>query len=139
MRVVVLKGGRSLERAVSLRSAARVEDALRRIGHEVEQLLNRAVLAAAPVQRHERDVRAHLLEPVDEVGADVDRVDVVAEALQSVLDLSAGAEGDLALERAAALEQRDAAHCARRRSGSTLGSSAARGLGFAGSAPVSVP
>jgi D-alanine-D-alanine ligase len=35
MRVVVLKGGRSLERAVSLRSAARVEDALRRLGHEV--------------------------------------------------------------------------------------------------------
>lgn len=34
MRVVVLKGGRSLERAVSLRSAARVEDALRRLGHE---------------------------------------------------------------------------------------------------------
>jgi D-alanine-D-alanine ligase len=34
VRVVVLKGGRSLERAVSLRSAARVEDALRRLGHE---------------------------------------------------------------------------------------------------------
>jgi D-alanine-D-alanine ligase len=34
MKVVVLKGGRSLERAVSLRSAARVEDALRRLGHE---------------------------------------------------------------------------------------------------------
>ncbi len=30
----MLKGGRSLERAVSLRSAARVEDALRRLGHE---------------------------------------------------------------------------------------------------------
>ncbi|HEV2973814.1 MAG TPA: D-alanine--D-alanine ligase [Solirubrobacteraceae bacterium] len=34
-RVAVLKGGSSLERAVSLRSAARVEDALRRLGHEV--------------------------------------------------------------------------------------------------------
>ncbi|HEX3803943.1 MAG TPA: D-alanine--D-alanine ligase [Solirubrobacteraceae bacterium] len=34
-RVAVLKGGRSLERQVSLNSAARVEDALRRIGHEV--------------------------------------------------------------------------------------------------------
>jgi D-alanine-D-alanine ligase len=34
VKVVVLKGGRSLERAVSLRSAARVEDALRRLGHE---------------------------------------------------------------------------------------------------------
>ncbi len=35
MKVAVLKGGRSLERGVSLRSAARVEDALGRIGHEV--------------------------------------------------------------------------------------------------------
>jgi D-alanine-D-alanine ligase len=34
-RVAVLKGGRSLERQVSLRSGARVEDALARLGHEV--------------------------------------------------------------------------------------------------------
>ena len=34
-RVAVLKGGRSLERTVSLSSAARVEDALERLGHEV--------------------------------------------------------------------------------------------------------
>ncbi|HWB68823.1 MAG TPA: D-alanine--D-alanine ligase [Solirubrobacterales bacterium] len=34
MKVAVLKGGRSLERGVSLRSAARVEDALARLGHE---------------------------------------------------------------------------------------------------------
>ncbi len=34
-RVAVLKGGRSLEREVSLRSGARVEDALERLGHEV--------------------------------------------------------------------------------------------------------
>lgn len=34
MRVAVLKGGRSLERQVSLRSGARVEDALERLGHE---------------------------------------------------------------------------------------------------------
>jgi D-alanine-D-alanine ligase len=33
--VAVLKGGRSLERQVSLRSGARVEDALARLGHEV--------------------------------------------------------------------------------------------------------
>jgi D-alanine-D-alanine ligase len=33
--VAVLKGGRSLERGVSLRSGARVEDALERLGHEV--------------------------------------------------------------------------------------------------------
>ena len=32
-RVAVLKGGRSLERSVSLRSGARVEDALERLGH----------------------------------------------------------------------------------------------------------
>jgi len=35
MKVAVLKGGRSLERLVSLRSGARVEDALERLGHEV--------------------------------------------------------------------------------------------------------
>jgi D-alanine-D-alanine ligase len=34
-RVAVLKGGRSLERQVSLRSGARVEDALASLGHEV--------------------------------------------------------------------------------------------------------
>ena len=35
MKVAVLKGGRSLERSVSLRSGARVEDALGRLGHQV--------------------------------------------------------------------------------------------------------
>ena len=35
MRVAVLKGGRSLERQVSLRSGSRVENALQRLGHEV--------------------------------------------------------------------------------------------------------
>jgi D-alanine-D-alanine ligase len=35
VRVAVLKGGRSLERTVSLRSGARVEDALERLGHDV--------------------------------------------------------------------------------------------------------
>jgi D-alanine-D-alanine ligase len=34
VKVAVLKGGRSLERGVSLRSGARVEDALARLGHE---------------------------------------------------------------------------------------------------------
>jgi D-alanine-D-alanine ligase len=37
-RVAVLKGGRSLERQVSLRSGARVEDALERLGHDVVAL-----------------------------------------------------------------------------------------------------
>ncbi|MEO7198541.1 MAG: D-alanine--D-alanine ligase, partial [Solirubrobacterales bacterium] len=35
MKVAVLKGGRSLERAVSLSSGARVEDALNELGHQV--------------------------------------------------------------------------------------------------------
>jgi D-alanine-D-alanine ligase len=34
LKVAILKGGRSLERGVSLRSGARVEDALQRLGHE---------------------------------------------------------------------------------------------------------
>jgi D-alanine-D-alanine ligase len=34
VKVAVLRGGRSLERGVSLRSGARVEDALKRLGHE---------------------------------------------------------------------------------------------------------
>lgn len=38
MKVAVLKGGRSLERGVSLRSGARVEDALERLGHEVQAI-----------------------------------------------------------------------------------------------------
>ncbi len=38
MKVAVLKGGRSLERGVSLRSGARVEDALARLGHEVQAI-----------------------------------------------------------------------------------------------------
>jgi D-alanine-D-alanine ligase len=35
VKVAVLKGGRSLERQVSLKSGGRVEDALRRLGHDV--------------------------------------------------------------------------------------------------------
>jgi D-alanine-D-alanine ligase len=37
-RIAVLKGGRSLERQVSLNSGARVEDSLRRLGHEVIEI-----------------------------------------------------------------------------------------------------
>ena len=37
-RVAVLKGGSSLERQVSLRSGGRVEDALERLGHDVEAI-----------------------------------------------------------------------------------------------------
>ena len=55
MRVAVLKGGRSLERQVSLRSGARVQDALERLGHEVVpidvggDLVERLAAAAADV------------------------------------------------------------------------------------------
>jgi D-alanine-D-alanine ligase len=63
-RVAVLKGGRSLERQVSLRSGARVQDALERLGHEVvaidagTDLVNRLRDAApdvAFVAMHGRD------------------------------------------------------------------------------------
>lgn len=52
-KVVVLKGGRSLEREVSLRSGANVEGALRRLGHDVvgidvDQHLVRTLRAEAP-------------------------------------------------------------------------------------------
>jgi D-alanine-D-alanine ligase len=64
MRVAVLKGGRSLERQVSLRSGARVQDALERLGHEVIPLdvgadlvdrLRRAEPDVAFVALHGRD------------------------------------------------------------------------------------
>ena len=53
MKVAVLKGGKSLERSVSLRSGARVEDALARLGHEALSLdaagdLVERLLAARP-------------------------------------------------------------------------------------------
>jgi D-alanine-D-alanine ligase len=55
VKVAVLKGGPSLERQVSLRSGARVEDALDRLGHEV-----------API-----DVGADLIERLESVRPDV--------------------------------------------------------------------
>jgi len=53
VRVAVLKGGRSLERGVSLRSGARVEDALEGLGHEVTSIdaggdLVKRLIAAQP-------------------------------------------------------------------------------------------
>ncbi len=63
-KVAVLKGGRSLERAVSLRSGAHVQDALQRLGHEVVALdagpeLVSELLAAEPdvafIALHGRD------------------------------------------------------------------------------------
>jgi len=63
-RVAVLKGGRSLERQVSMRSGARVEDALARLGHEAVGIdvgpdliarLREAAPNAAFVAMHGRD------------------------------------------------------------------------------------
>ena len=63
-RIAVLKGGRSLERQVSLKSGARVQDALERLGHEVTAIdvgaeLVAQLTAAAPelafVALHGRD------------------------------------------------------------------------------------
>jgi D-alanine-D-alanine ligase len=51
-RVAVLKGGRSFERQVSLRSGARVQDALERLGHDVV-----AVDAGVDLVRRLRDER----------------------------------------------------------------------------------
>ena len=60
----MLKGGRSLERQVSLRSGARVEDALGRLGHEVVaidvgtdliQRLREAAPEVAFIAMHGRD------------------------------------------------------------------------------------
>ena len=59
-RVAVLKGGRSLERAVSLRSGAHVQDGLQRLGHEVvaidvgAELVPRAARGRAPTPRSSR-------------------------------------------------------------------------------------
>ena len=49
--VAVLKGGRSLERQVSLRSGARVEDALERLGHDVVGDRRRRRPRRAPARR----------------------------------------------------------------------------------------
>jgi D-alanine-D-alanine ligase len=51
VKVAVLKGGPSLERQVSLRSGARVEDALQRLGHEVVSI----DVAADLIERLEAD------------------------------------------------------------------------------------
>lgn len=54
-RIAVLKGGRSLERQVSLRSGAQVEDALERLGHDVVP-----VDVGADLVDHLRDIRPDL-------------------------------------------------------------------------------
>jgi hypothetical protein len=102
------------------------------------------------VQRDEGHVRRGLAQLRDEIVPDVDADDVVAAALQSVLDAGARAQRHLALERTAAFEDGDP-HRARRRLRASRGGSArtsaragstsrpAGSEGAAGAAPVSVP
>jgi D-alanine-D-alanine ligase len=79
VKVAVLKGGRSLEREVSLRSGARVEDALRSLGHDVVPL----------------DVGADLVKTLREARPDVafvalhgpDGEDGTAQELLEILDI----------------------------------------------------
>jgi D-alanine-D-alanine ligase len=90
--VAVLKGGRSLERQVSLRSGARVEDALARLGHEV-----------VPI-----DVGADLIRRLHEARPDVafiamhgrDGEDGTVQELLEILDIPYTGSGVLACMRA---------------------------------------
>ncbi len=91
-RVAVLKGGRSLERQVSLRSGARVEDALERLGHEVVAL----------------DVGHDLIERLRDISPDVafiamhgrDGEDGTVQELLEILDIPYTGSGVLACVRA---------------------------------------
>nr|MDP8944071.1 D-alanine--D-alanine ligase [Actinomycetota bacterium] len=90
-RVAVLKGGRSLERQVSLRSGARVQDALERLGHEV-----------API-----DVGADLIERLREADPDAafvalhgeDGEDGTVQELLEILGIPHTGSGVLACAR----------------------------------------
>jgi D-alanine-D-alanine ligase len=90
-RVAVLKGGSSLERQVSLRSGARVEDALERLGHEVESI----------------DVGSDLIERLRELRPDaafvamhgVDGEDGTVQELLEILGLPYTGSGVLACSR----------------------------------------
>jgi D-alanine-D-alanine ligase len=91
-RVAVLKGGRSLERQVSLRSGARVEDALERLGHDVVAL----------------DVGQDLIARLREASPDVafiamhgrDGEDGTVQELLEILDIPYTGSGVLACVRA---------------------------------------
>jgi hypothetical protein len=62
------------------------------------------------VQRDERDVGPLAQQAVDEIAPTSIEITLVAEPLERVLDACARAQRDLPLERAPALEDRDAAH-----------------------------
>ena len=91
-RIAVLKGGRSLERQVSLRSGARVEDALERLGHDVVAL----------------DVNHDLISRLRDASPDVafiamhgrDGEDGTVQELLEILDIPYTGSGVLACVRA---------------------------------------
>jgi len=91
-RIAVLKGGRSLERQVSLRSGARVEDALERLGHDVVAL----------------DVNQDLISCLRDASPDVafiamhgrDGEDGTVQELLEILDIPYTGSGVLACVRA---------------------------------------
>jgi D-alanine-D-alanine ligase len=91
VKVAVLKGGRSLERGVSLRSGARVEDALERLGHEIVAL----------------DVGADMVKRLSAAGPDVAFVamhgiggeDGTAQELLEILDIPFTGPGAAACAR----------------------------------------
>jgi D-alanine-D-alanine ligase len=91
-RVAILKGGRSLERQVSLRSGARVEDALKRLDHEVVAI----------------DVALDLIRRLRETAPDVafiamhgrDGEDGTVQELLEILDIPYTGSGVLACTRA---------------------------------------
>ena len=88
-RVAVLKGGRSLEREVSLRSGANAEAALRRLGHDVleldvDQHMVRTLLAERP------DVRERMGAAGRELAAAEHELARVAERQAAAFEMTAG-------------------------------------------------
>jgi len=65
---------------------------------DLEQLLDRAVLATGPVQGDEGGVGALSDQPLDKVGADVERQWLVPQAIQCVLDARPRAQRDAPFE-----------------------------------------
>ncbi len=108
---------------------------------DLQQLLGGAVLTARAVHGDEGDVGPLGAQLLDQVGADVERQDLVAESPQRVLDPSAGAQRDAALERATALEDGDLHASPALRKGSTSARSSATVAGGAtvGCSPVNAP
>ena len=91
-------------------AGARVRDA-----EDLEQLLDRPVLAVTSVHGDEGDLGRRITEAVDQIGAGVDRHHLVPKPFEGVLHPGARPKGDLALERAAALENGHPGHRVARR------------------------